>query len=61
MCRNENEAGVLTARRGVWRGKEYIFTHRNPANSKIWGEDILNGKGTALGAWVPSEQVRFVD
>lgn len=30
-----NEAGVLGARRGVWRGKESVFTHRNPKNGKM--------------------------
>lgn len=56
-----NEAGVLRARRGVWRGKESVFTHRNPKNGKIWGEDLPDHSNSSiLGKWVNPEGVTFI-
>ena len=54
-----NEHGVLYARKGMYNGKEYTFTHRNPANGSLWADDykyISNGN-TCYGVWVPSDQV----
>lgn len=53
-----NEAGVFGARYGVWKGYLSVFTHINPKNGKLWGEDIL--VGGRFGAWVPKEEVKFI-
>lgn len=58
-----NEAGVLGARRGVWNGCMSVFTHRNPKNGKIWGENIPvphYRARTEYGKWVSYEEVKFV-
>ena len=56
-----NEHGVLYARKGMYNGKEYTFTHRNPANGNLWADDykyISNGN-TCYGVWIPADQVTF--
>lgn len=60
--RGQNDAGVVNARMGRYNGGTYLFTHRDPSNGKLWGEDIpvWSGKTLELGAWVNSDQVEFV-
>lgn len=53
-----NQSGVFGARIGVWKGQKSVFTHRNPKNGKIWGEDLRNGND--VGMWVNPEEVRFI-
>ena len=59
-----NDAGVYNARKGHYDGGEYIFTHRNPSNGHLWGEDIPNSSddsnNKSLGKWVPAEEVTLV-
>lgn len=56
-----NDAGVFGARRGIWRGKESVFTHRNPKNGKIWGENLPDHWGSLiLGTWVDPKEVKFI-
>ena len=59
MSNVKNESGILNARKGRYKGKEYVFTHRDPKNGKAYGEDIP--VGLTYGKWVPSEQVEFID
>ena len=30
MSNVKNESGILNARKGRYKGKEYVFTHRDP-------------------------------
>ena len=55
----KNDSRMLNARYGMYAGQMCLFTHHNPKNGKVYGEDIYTGKRT-LGAWVPYESVRFV-
>lgn len=58
-----NDAGVFGARRGNWRGTMSVFTHRNPKNGTVWGEDIpvmRGGRIVGYGAWVPYDEVKFI-
>lgn len=58
----KNDAGVFNARIGVWNGKKSVFTHRNPKNGKVYGEDLPEpGNSYQLGRWVPAEEVVFID
>ena len=56
-----NEHGVLYARKGMYNGKEYTFTHRNPANGNLWADDYkyVTAAGTCYGMWIPADQVTF--
>lgn len=56
-----NEAGVFNARKGVWNGVKSVFTHKNPKNGKMWGEDLPIPFCKELGKWVNEDEVRFVD
>lgn len=61
-----NDDRMLGARYGRYRGKEYLFTHRNPKNGDLYGEDIpialgcwMPGRSLILGKWVSSYEVTF--
>lgn len=55
-----NDDRMLGARYGRYRGKEYLFTHRNPKNGDLYGEDIpIVPGGLILGKWVSSDSVTF--
>lgn len=55
-----NSGRMLGARYGWYQGKEYLFTHRNPKNGDLYGEDIPIVPGCLiLGKWVPSDSVTF--
>lgn len=58
-----NDAGVFNARRGIWKGVNSVFTHRNPKTGKLWGEDIpvFSRIYAERGMWVPADEVKFVD
>ena len=45
----------------MYNGKEYTFTHRNPANGNLWADDYkyVTSAGTCYGMWVPADQVTF--
>lgn len=55
-----NDGRMLGARYGRYQGKEYLFTHRNPKNGDLYGEDIPIVPGSLkLGKWVSSYEVTF--
>lgn len=55
-----NNDRMLGARYGRYQGKEYLFTHRNPKNGDLYGEDIPIVPGSLiLGKWVSSYEVTF--
>lgn len=58
-----NDDRMLGARYGRYlgyQGKEYLFTHRNPKNGNLYGEDIPIVPGSLiLGKWVSSDSVTF--
>ena len=61
MAGIKNEHGIFNAKKGMYNGKEYTFTHRNPANGQLWADDykyISNGN-TCYGVWLPADQVTF--
>lgn len=54
--RVQNDAGLLFTRKGIFEGKVYTFTHRDPKTGDVWCEDILWG----FGCWVPNERVKWL-
>lgn len=55
-----NDGRMLGARYGRYQGKEYLFTHRNPKNGDLYGEDIPDPTSRNMcGKWVPSDSVTF--
>lgn len=55
-----NDGRMLRARYGRYQGKEYLFTHRNPKNGDLYGEDIPIVPGSLTqGKWVSSDSVAF--
>lgn len=62
MVAIKNESGVFNARYGMWKGKKYLFTHRNPGNAMLYGEDIpvKENSNTVYGKWVPSDEVTLM-
>lgn len=45
---------------GRYQGKEYLFTHRNPKNGDLYGENIPIVPGSLIqGKWVSSDSVTF--
>lgn len=60
MSNIRNSHGVINARKGIYDGKEYVFTHRNPSNGYLWCDDIPV-KGTNMyGRWVSPDSVQFI-
>lgn len=58
-----NDSGMKNAKVGMYNGKPYTFTHRNPKTGELYGEDIpVSSKEYGVyGKWVPAEKVTFVD
>lgn len=55
-----NDGRMLGARYGRYQGEEYLFTHRNPKNGDLYGEDIpIVPSSLTHGKWVPSDSVTF--
>ena len=53
-----NEAGVLYARKGYYKGKEVTVTHRN--GTDVWLEDYPVGKNPVeYGLWVSGDSVSY--
>lgn len=54
-----NEAGVKNAKKGIFRNVVSVFTHRNPKNELVWGEDIpvVIDRAKTYGRWVRPENV----
>lgn len=53
-----NESGIMNARYGMYKGNNYLFTHRDPKTGYVWGEDIPVDLH-AYGCWVPYDSVRW--
>ena len=54
----ENDAGVLYAKKGYYKGKEVTVTHHDGA--MVWLEDYPIGKNPIeYGCWVPNESVSY--
>ena len=54
----DNEAGVLYAKKGYYKGTEVTVTHHYGA--EVWLEDYRQ-KGGETGCWVPAEAVSYKD
>ena len=50
-------------REGMYKGKLYTFTHRNPETGEVWSDDIpvKTDKGNAYGRWVNPDSVKWED
>lgn len=62
MKRVDNEAGVLYAKKGFYRGTEVTVTHHYGA--EVWLEDYpikQKGSPTEYGCWVSSDSVSYKD
>lgn len=56
----KNDDRMLGARYGRYLGNVYLFTHRNPKNGDLYGEDIPDPMSRNMnGKWVPSDSVTF--
>lgn len=56
----KNDDRMLGARYGQYRGHDYLFTHRDPKNGDLYGEDIpVDMSRNIYGKWVPSDSVVF--
>lgn len=61
MSSIRNVHGVFNARKGIYDGKECVFTHRNPANGDLWSDDIpVKGTNGLYGRWVSPDSVQFI-
>ena len=56
----KNNSGILNARYGIYDGKKYLFTHRNPSNGYWWSDNIPNEKGSPDGRWVSADKIKFI-
>ena len=51
---------------GIYDGKKFFFTHRNPRNGEVWSDDIAivfhTSRGTKVeyGMWVASDKVKWL-
>lgn len=59
-------ARTMFCKKGTYRGKTYVFSHRNPETGEVWSDDIpdiqfVNGKSVMVyGDWVPFDSVKWV-
>lgn len=47
---------------GTYKGRDYLFSHRNPQTNEVWSDDIFakNDAGKFFpGAWVPGDSVEW--
>lgn len=58
MVKAANEGNLYNARMGRFKGEESVFTHRDPSNDYIWGEDLSAGR--EKGRWVDSRNVEWI-
>lgn len=42
-------------RTGIWNGKKFVFTHKDPKTNRVWGERLDDGKSM----WIPSDEVNW--
>ena len=60
-------ARTMFCKKGIYGGKTYIFSHRNPQTGEVWSDDIpvvqfINGKKVYFyGAWIPFDSVKWLD
>ena len=50
-----------TERRGVYKGKEYIFTHVNMRVREVYSPDIMSSIDGYPGTWVNMDNVKWLD
>ena len=59
-------ARLMFCKKGIYGGKTYIFSHRNPQTGDVWSDDIpnmqiINNKPVIVyGMWVPFDSVKWV-
>ena len=48
-------------REGMYKGKLYTFTHRNPETSEVWSDDIPVRVDDYMtyGRWVKADSVKW--
>ena len=57
---------ISIGRWGIYGGKKYRFTHRNPKNNEVWCDDIpiivytTSGQRVEYGKWVSSDKVKWL-
>ena len=58
-------SGMYNTRIGIYGSTKSLFTHYNPENGDVWGEDIPDGKDEngyqMYGRWVPGDKVKWID
>lgn len=58
-------ARLMFCKKGIYGGKTYIFSHRNPQTGGVWSDDIpftqfIGSKlVTMYGKWVPFDSVKW--
>lgn len=59
-------ARTMFCKKGIYGGKIYIFSHRNPQTGDVWSDDIptlqiINNKPVKVyGMWVSFDSVKWV-
>ncbi len=59
MKRVDNEAGVLYAKKGYYKGQEVTVTHHYGA--EVWLEDYKEKGSRECGCWVSGDSVSYKD
>lgn len=60
MVKVPNINNLYNATYGWYKGKRYVFTHRDPETGDLWGEDIPVGQDPVeYGKWVPGDSVKL--
>lgn len=52
---------LKSVRKGKYKGKEYIFTHKDPKANMVYSPDIKSFVDNMFGMWVNSEAVTWID
>ncbi len=59
MVKVANENNVYFAKKGMYDGEIYTFTHRDPKSGELWSDDIHVKKTGEFGKWVSADSVSF--
>lgn len=57
---------IAYGRKGIYNGRKFTFTHRNPKNGDVWSDEIpvvyhtKNGVVVEYGKWVSTDKVRWL-
>lgn len=58
MVKVQNNSNLYNAMYGRYKGKRYVFTHRDPQTGDLWSDDIPVGKNPVeYGGWVSADSV----